>query len=553
MTRQPISVAQHRTWFLDRLRPASAAYNVPTVTRLRGPVDVPALQRALAQVVERHDALRTAFVEEAGTPYQVVAPAVATPLRVVEAADPARLRRVIDDAIGRPFDLARAPLVRAVLARCAADDHVLALVVHHIVFDDWSAGVLGRELSAAYAGRPLGPRPGSSRDHAARERAWLDGAEAAAQLACRMERLRGAPAATDLPLDRPRTAGRTGRVVSHEFRLPSTLVERLADVAEAARCSPFMVLLTGFLVLLRRWTGDEDLVVAVPVANRDLPELEDAIGLFANTVALRVRLGEALTPSECLALVRPAAIEALAAQRVPYERVLEAVQPPRDAAWPPLAQCLFAFNPGAAHDLTDGFARAGLACEPYPIASQGSKFDLALCVESARAGPWKAWIELDADLFEAATAVRLAAWWRELLTAFADGAPALIRDLPTPAPRAEAIRVRGFPVHLRDVESVLLEHPDVEAAAAVAVDRGLDGAGIVAVVRWGPGGPAESAVQAHLERRLPAVALPAAIVAGAVDEPAATAAAESALPPRDRGVIAADLVARALRRRHQGR
>ncbi|HLL48050.1 MAG TPA: condensation domain-containing protein, partial [Longimicrobiaceae bacterium] len=331
----PLSFAQQRLWFLYRLEGGGAAYHLPAAFRLAGALDADALERALGEVVRRHESLRTVVAERAGEPEQVVAPAAELRLAVeglggLPAAErEAAARRRVREESERPFDLERGPLFRALLLRLGAEEHVLVLCVHHVVSDGWSMGVLFGELSALYGAfargepSPLAELPIQYADYAVWQREHLSGEVLERQLAYWTRRLAGAPSLLELPTDRPRPAAQSFRGARLRFELPAGLVDALGELARREDATLYMVLAAAFQLLLSRWSGQEDLVVGTPVAGRTHPETEGLIGLFANTLALRGDLSGEPTFRELLGRVRESALGAFAHQDLPFEKLLE--------------------------------------------------------------------------------------------------------------------------------------------------------------------------------------------------------------------------------------
>ncbi|HEX6041076.1 amino acid adenylation domain-containing protein, partial [Longimicrobium sp.] len=406
----PLSFAQERLWFLDRMEPGRASYTLSSALRVTGPLDAAALERALGRVVLRHEALRTTFVEVDGAPAQVVAPFAGFPLPVEDlsgledGARAAAARRRGAEEAERPFDLAAGPLFRARLLRLAAEEHVLLTCIHHIVCDRWSMDVLRRELAALYADPDgLPPLPVQYGDYAAWQRDHLRGAALDGPLAWWRDRLAGAPEVLDLPADRPPPAtpgARGGRVSAV---LPAGVAAGLDAVGRAEGATPFMVLLAVFQALLARYAGTDDVVVGTPVAGRARRELEPLIGLFVNTLVLRTDLGGAPAFREVVRRVRGTALGAYDHQDVPFDRLVAELRPERAAGRTPLFQVMFTVveaGDGA------GPAPAGLAIEGAGGEARASKFDLSLTCVRGGAGV-ETVLEYDADRFDAATAARM--------------------------------------------------------------------------------------------------------------------------------------------------
>ncbi|HEV2734573.1 MAG TPA: amino acid adenylation domain-containing protein, partial [Longimicrobiaceae bacterium] len=443
----PPSFAQRRLWFIDRLEPGSTAYNVPLPLRLRGALDARTLERAMGEVVRRHEALRTVFDEVDGEPVQTVRPAGALPLpvcdlcRLPEAAREAESGRLVRDDARRPFELRRGPLLRAALLRLAPDRHVLVLTMHHIVADGWSTGVLFRELAALYpaylAGEasPLAEPEVQYADYAAWQRSWLEGDALERQLAWWRENLAGAPAVLDVPTDRPRRALPAARAASVGRRLGRETSERLRATARAAGATRHMALLAGLDVLLARWSGEEEVVVGTPTAGRTRREVEGLIGLFVNTLALRADVSGDPSFRELLGRVREGALGAYAHQDLPFERLVEALGPERSLSHAPLFQVVFSLEDGAGAIPSLG----GVEAEPFPAGTDGVKTDLDV-VASEREGGLALTLTYREELWDASTVERVADAYAAILEAVAADPGRRILDLPL-ATEAERERV----------------------------------------------------------------------------------------------------------------
>jgi amino acid adenylation domain-containing protein len=419
----PLSYAQQRLWFLDRLEPDEPTYNTNTAFRLRGPLDVTALRHALDAVVARHEVLRTTFVTTDGVPLQAVAPTRSADFAVDdlrespgEPADEALLHRRLRDESRRPFDLARDVMLRARLFRLGDGDHVLLLTVHHIATDGWSGGVLAHELSELYAavvgGRApdLPPLPIQYADYALWQRRSLEGDVLDAELAHWRQRLAGVPALLALPADRPRPAVLGGEAGAEAVRLPRSASDALKTLGRQARVTPFMVLLAGFKALLGRYTGREDIVVGAPIAGRTRVETERLVGFFVNTLVLRTDLSGDPSFRELLGRVREVCLEAYAHQHLPFEKLVEELRPERSRSHAPLIQILFAFQnaPGAPLQLP------GLAVTPVEVEPSTAKFDLVLDLRE-RDGEFTGRLTYAAALFDGPTIARMAGHLQTLL------------------------------------------------------------------------------------------------------------------------------------------
>jgi amino acid adenylation domain-containing protein len=423
----PLSFAQERLWFLDRLDGASPVYNLPSALRLAGRLDVAALAGALTEITRRHAALRTAFAEREGRPVQVIAPPVPFPLPLVDlsglaAAEPEVRRLAIEEAL-RPFDLQRGPVLRATLLRLAEAEHAVLFTLHHIAGDAWSIGVLTQEVAALYrafaAGRPspLPELPVQYADYARWQRAWLQGEALERRLAFWREALAGA-ATLQLPADRPRPPVQTFRGAAHALAL--------APVEPPAGTTLFMALLAGLTALLHRWADQDDVAVGSPVAGRPRVQLEPLIGFFVNTLVLRTDCGGDPPFATLLDRVRETAVAALSHQEIPFEKVVEELQPERDLSRSPLFQVLFTLQntPASALDLP-GLTLAPLATGGEPSA----RFDLTVAVAEAPDGLF-ARFDYNVDLFEAATIARVADQWARVLSVTAAEPGLRLSEIP---------------------------------------------------------------------------------------------------------------------------
>ncbi len=410
----PLSFAQERLWFLAQLEPESASYNVPLGLRLRGTLDAGALGRALTEIVARHEVLRTTFDGEGEQPIQRIRAAMEIPLPMTDLShllEPEReiaAKRLMGIESRLAFDLREGPVLRARLFRLSVDEHILLLTLHHIVSDALARGILVRELCALYrafhAGEPspLPALPIQYADHAAWQRRWLGGAAIDQQLAYWRAQLEGAPRVLELPFDRPRPALETHRGGRLSFRLPPALAAGLTVLARREGVTLFMTLLAGFDLLLFRHTGQSDLVVGTPAANRSRKS-EGLIGLFLNTLVLRTTLAPDLTFVELLGRVRETCLGAYAHQDLPFERLVQELLPERDLGRSPLFQVMFTFQ-SAAPEVID---LPGLTVRGLNVESSNAKFDLTLGMGQGPEG-LSGTFEYNADLFDAETIDRLA-------------------------------------------------------------------------------------------------------------------------------------------------
>ncbi|MEV6869113.1 condensation domain-containing protein, partial [Streptosporangium subroseum] len=439
----PLSFAQQRLWFLAQLEPESSEYNIPLALRMRGTMDVAALGAALDAIVERHEVLRTRLVaDEQGVAYQVVDPPAGFGLEVVDlTGEPDVLDRaeemVAADALA-PFDLAVGPLFRGLLIRLAPDDHVFSLVLHHVVSDEWSSGVLRRELTALYdafrAGEPspLSPLAVQYADFAVWQRDWLRGDILEGQLAYWRERLGGAPV-LELPTDRPRPAVRSSAGETIRFAVPDEVTALLRAVTRETGATMFMTLLSAFTVLLGKYAGQDDVVVGTPIANRNRAETEDLIGFFVNTLVLRTDLSGDPTFAELVGRVRRESLGAYAHQDVPFEQLVDALAPDRDRSRHPLFQVLFNYYPadGGTEENGEhggeGAASLDSSAVRLPV-SVTSKFDFRLVLAEAESG-LSGVVEFSTELFDRSTVERMVGHLTVLLQAVADGSSRHLSEL----------------------------------------------------------------------------------------------------------------------------
>ncbi len=398
------------------MQPGNPAYNMFDALRAAGDLSPALLAAALGEVVRRHEALRTTFAERAGKPAQIVAPPPARwPLPVIDLAalpEGARLaeaERLSAAAAVRPFDLGRGPLLRSLLLRLAPADHALLLGMHHVVSDGWSMGVLVREVTALYAaalaGRPspLPELPVQYADFAVWQRRWLSGDELERQLSYWRRRLAGAPGTIDLPFDRPRPARPTHRGAHVDARVGPAAAAALGRLARGGEATLFMVLLAAFQAFLRRITGQRDLPLGSPIANRNRAEIEPLIGFFVNMLVLRGEVAGDPPFPELLARVRDETLEAYAHQDLPFDRLVEELRPERSLALHPLFQviCVLQNAPVGAVELP------GLAFSSLSPGVTATRFDLELQAMELPGGGLSAGFIYATDLFDAATAARL--------------------------------------------------------------------------------------------------------------------------------------------------
>ncbi|RKI58436.1 amino acid adenylation domain-containing protein, partial [Corallococcus sp. AB049A] len=474
----PLSFAQQRMWFLDRMEPGQAHYNLPLALRLTGPLDVDVLRRTFTELVRRHEPLRTTFEEHDGQPLQRIHAAPEEwPLLVEPAPEGDALRQRMYEDATRPFNLGTGPLLRTRLLRLSDQEHVLLLCMHHIVSDGWSMGVLVHEVRSLYTalleGQPS-PLPAleiQAADFAAWQRRQEDSEASRAALAAMQQSLKDVPVLT-LPAEQGLPGTRSARGGSHVFTLPASLVRSLEQVGRERDATLFMVLMAGYQAVLSRYSGQDDFAVGTPVAHRTRPELEPLIGVFLNTLVLRARLDGSPRFLELLDRVREDSLAAFAHQDVPFEKLVEAVAQARGGDRTPLFQVMFVLQNAPLSTP----ALPGVHVERLHTSTETARFDLILSL-TARDGGLEGTLEYSRDLFSEDAAARFATHLRVLLEAVAHDATTPVWRLPLmdAAERARVLETFSAP-DLRPLRTPsLLECFDAQvqrAPDAVAVDHG---------------------------------------------------------------------------------
>jgi amino acid adenylation domain-containing protein len=431
-----VSYAQERLWFLDQWQPGNLAYNISVAYRLIGSLDVPALERSLNEIIRRHEILRTTFATVDGRPAQIVAPSPSVRLLVVDLRDfseerAAQVQRLAMEETQHPFDLAKGPLLRVTLLRLANTEQALLITAHRIVFDDWSIGVFNQELATLYEAcsarksSPLPDLPIQYADYADWQRQWLQGKALEEQLAYWKQRLDGRLSPLELPTDRPRPAVQTFRGARYAFVLNESLSGALRDMSRREDATLFALLLTAFKVLLYRYTEQKDIVVGFPVAARGRSETEKMIGPLLNMLVLRTDLSGASDFRALLGRVREAISGALAHQALPFEKLVDVLQPERDLSRTPLFQVVFVFQ----NTRRKALALSDLTVDPIEFDSGTTLFDLTLSVEEAEQG-FRGSIEYNTDLFNAGTIARMAEYFQTLLKGIAANPEQRLSQLP---------------------------------------------------------------------------------------------------------------------------
>jgi non-ribosomal peptide synthetase component F len=422
----PLSFAQQRLWVLDQLEPGNALYNVPLTVRMTGSLNISALEEALNGIVRRHEILRTTYSGEGQQPVQVIAPELRIPLQVQDAAGGTSkereqdARRLLMEAAGMPFDLGQGPVIRTLLVRVDEEDHVLLVNIHHIATDGWSISILTRELAVLYSsalegqGSPLPSLPIQYSDYAVWQRSWLQGEQLARQVDYWKSRLAGAPPQLMLPTDRQRPAVQTFRGASHNFLLPNTLAERIRSLTRRQGATMFMTMLSGFQILLRYWTRQTDIVLGTDLANRTNLQTESLIGFFVNLLATRADLSGDPSFEELLAGIREHSLEDFAHQDLPFDKLVEELQPERNPAFNPLVQALFVQQ----NTPRNTAKMPGIELSGFKL-NLSSKFDCALFVAENTEGISGNWV-YNPDLFDESTISRMASLYGVVLDRIAE-------------------------------------------------------------------------------------------------------------------------------------
>jgi len=435
--RLPLSFGQQRLWFLDQLEPGSRLYNMPRVLRVRGKVDIPALHRAINKIVARHATLRTTFALDGTEPVQVIASQLELPLPVSdlcalpEVQREAQARNLAAEEAQRPFDLSSGPLLRVQLIVLGVDHYLLFFTMHHIVSDRWSMGVLAEELAAHYEAfvhgvpSPLLELPIQYFDFAVWQREWLQGEILQRQLNYWKEQLAGVPSVLELPTDHSRPPVLSVRGATQSVILSHDFIAKLTALSQREGVTLFMTLLAAFQTLLSRYAGQEDIVVGSPIANRSFAEIEPLIGFFVNTLALRGDVSGDPTFRELMARTKEVCLRAYAHQDIPFERLVEELQPERSLSHSPIFQVMFALQnaPMQAMELT------GVKLERVPVYTDTSMFDMSWFVNEVPQG-FLLYVEYATDLFEDATIARALQHFQTLLQSCLEHPGRRLSELP---------------------------------------------------------------------------------------------------------------------------
>ena len=432
----PLSYSQQRLWFLDQLEPGSALYNIPSVLRIRGKLNIEALQKSFNDIIRRHEVLRTTFSTVDENPVQIIADTLELEIPVIRVEESDRQRReetihemALEEAL-QPFNLHTGPLLRVKLLKISNEEHILLVTMHHIVSDNWSTGLFVHEMLQLYpafaAGKPspLPDPPVQYADFAHWQRKWLSGKTLENQLSYWRGKLAGLPPVLDLPTDRPRPAYQTYNGDYITFPLDDNLSEKLRGLARSEDVTLFMILLAAFDVLLAKYSGQDDIPVGTPVANRNRSETENMIGFFVNTLVLRADLSGNPSFTALLKQVKESTLGALAHQDVPFETLVEELQPERNMSHPPLFQVMFVLNnaPVAVLEL------AGLTFELIEIENKTAKFDMVLNI-TERQNALTGKLEFNTDLYDRDTMERLIHHYLMLLKAVTERPESTVSEL----------------------------------------------------------------------------------------------------------------------------
>src|SRR5215510_2921983 len=479
----PLSFAQERIWFMDQLEPNRPIYNLPDTHYFNGPLDLDALHRTLTEIVRRHESLRTTFQTVDGEPVQVIAPPqpISLPLFDLSALPPqegqAEAQRLADEDAQQPFDLGRGPLFRVHLVRLAEEEHLLLITMHHIVSDGWSIKLLGQELEMLYeayrngGSSPLPELPIQYADFAVWQREWMRGELLEQQMEYWREQLGGELPELELPMDHARPARQSFRGAADNIEYSAEVLRRLKEIGRERGATLFMTLLAAFDVLMWRYSGQTDLLIGTPIANRNRTETEGLIGFFVNTLVLRTKVNGNGTFRELLDQIRETTLRAYEHQDVPFEKLVEELQPERSLSRHPLFQVMFTLQDGGELKLS------GLELTWMDTENEIAKFDLSFFISETDTGLY-AWFEYDTELFEKPTIARMLRHFEVLLEGIVTNPDARLSELPL-LTDAEQEQLREWNQTTTDygrdlclqetVETRTLEQPD-----AIAVIHGKE-------------------------------------------------------------------------------
>ena len=445
----PASYAQQRMWLLDRLEPGNVTYNIPLGFRITGKLNQEVLEKSLNEIIRRHETLRTAFDEEAGELMQVIRAEARLSLRAEEVPGATatqkqrRVEEIASQEAATVFDLGKWPLIRARLLKVAAQEHVLILTMHHIITDGWSVGVLLKELGSLYDSYNSGQQPALEElqvqyaDYAHWQRQWLESGELERQMQYWRERMRGAPPVLEMPTDYARPAVQSYRGSSENLVITREVTQKLKHLGRQEGVTLFMSLLGAFGVLLSRYSGQEDIVVGTPIANRRRAELDGLIGCFANTLVMRLAVDGKESFRQFLERVREVSLEAYANQDVPFEKLVEELQPERDFSRSPIFQAIFMFRSEPQVELRIG----DLKLQNEEIFYDATKYEISLGLVEED-GSLRGAIAYYTDLYKASTIRRMARRFERLIESTVEDPDCSIRqlDLLSPSESQQILR-----------------------------------------------------------------------------------------------------------------
>ncbi|MBT5890779.1 MAG: amino acid adenylation domain-containing protein, partial [Chromatiales bacterium] len=477
-TRLPLSYAQQRLWFLDQLEPGNPVYNLPWSIRLTGTLDAAALEAAIGDMVIRHETLRTTFVSGEDEPEQIIHPSLSIPLEQITAGDEDELQRLLAKFSAKTFDLRDGPLMQAQLIQNTETDHVLTLLLHHIIADGWSWNILFRELMVFYNARcakqkaTLPKLPIQYVDYCGWERHFLQGEELTRQTDYWVGHLAGAPAILELPTDNPRPPVQTYNGAHLTSYTTVGLNNKLTRIANEQGCTPYMLLFAAFNLLLARYAGQDDIVVGTPIAGRHRTEFEALIGLFLNTMAIRTDLSGNPRFSELLSRVKQNSLNAYAHQDLPFEKLVEVLQPTRDQSHTPVFQVMFNYHNEPQQEIVYSELNAQII-EPERVSA---KFDLSVAMADVGDRFWIDF-EYNTDLFSPATIETMLESLKGLLEDIAIQPDAPLSDYSLRLQAAPAIKWHGHKetAHTLDAETLTAQFErqvDINPAALAVDDNG---------------------------------------------------------------------------------
>ncbi|HEX4606131.1 MAG TPA: amino acid adenylation domain-containing protein [Candidatus Angelobacter sp.] len=461
--RLPLSNSQQRLWFIDQLEGSSSQYNLPEALRLRGELNMIALRQSINAIVERHETLRTHFSYVEGAPIQIIQPEIRVELPVEdlsgmsESEQQSIVLAAINQEFQQPFDLSRAPLWRMKLLRLGGRDHVLIRTLHHIISDGWSQGVFNSEFMRLYEAlhhgksNPLQPLAVQYADYALWQRQWLTAEKVQADLEYWKKQLAGIPEQLELPKDRPRQTRRTYKADVCSITVPSDTLEALTRLGHGNGATLYMTLLSAFAILLQRYSGQDDIVVGSPIANRQDSQVENLIGFFVNSLIMRVRVRPEQTFQEVLAAVRSTALEVYLHQDLPFERIVEEISPERRLNAAPIFQVVFALQnaPRAAEQLAE------LQVEPVAADEPRVRIDLEVHALEGDGGLDLHWL-YSSDLFDPWRMQQMAGHYFQVLQAVAADATRQIADVELLTAQERAQILEGWNQSSRDIPAATL-------------------------------------------------------------------------------------------------